>query len=321
MVPDRNRKLYLIAIVAACIGIGFGFFLGRIDVRDADIHIQHQNERAQQVSKYSYGFFPPWPFVGAPVGDEKTYSGREKTDQRELAAQEWMAWLSFWMLIVTAFGVYFVAKTLKATHKTLAEAKSATSAALHGANAAWETNKTTRELGIAQARAYVSIERCHLEVDEDRQQVVVRINLKNSGQSPALFQTFEVHAQVHLHSHGTSDPNHTEILVLDETISSDIAANSDFTFEFRGHDWFLLHFLDGSSERLYPTGPSGQYELLHEAVVRFQFRFLDVFDLSISAAEECFCRLPMVCNEQRLFEMKFPKPAKVSHQKYVAQRN
>ena len=160
--PERDRKFYLVAGLAALIGIGFGFFLGRVDVRDADIHAQHQQDRAQQVSKYSYGLFPPWPSTGAPVGDEETYSGQDKTTQRDLAAQEWAAWISFWMLIVTGIGVVYVALTLNATR---------------------QANIGFKESAERQLRAYVACENVEFDRVSESQIHLLPV-WKNTGQTP-----------------------------------------------------------------------------------------------------------------------------------------
>ncbi len=174
--------------IAVLLGVWFGFSLGRIDVRDAEIYAEHQHNRTQEVSRYSYGFLPPWPASGAPVGDEEAYSSKDKTEQRDLAAQEWMAWLAFWMLIASCIGVAVGGVGLYYLKRTLDETRDATTA--------------TREVGENQVRAFVYAKSAEVIVKGFKPGMAepsdfpshVAINIENVGNSPAV--AIEGHARI-----------------------------------------------------------------------------------------------------------------------------
>lgn len=98
--------------------------------------------------------------------------------ERDLVAQSDMALWALIMLsvtalmaIITALGVWFVWRTLLATQKMAEDARIATA--------------ITREIGEAQVRAYISISRVSIAIDETAPHPKLQVVVKNAGQSPA----------------------------------------------------------------------------------------------------------------------------------------
>lgn len=77
---------------------------------------------------------------------------------------------SIWTTVLTAVGVVFLGFTLWYTHETLVATRSAVD--------------ETRRLGEAQVRAYLSVEKAEI-VCRDRLPPIIRLSVKNSGNSPA----------------------------------------------------------------------------------------------------------------------------------------
>lgn len=73
-----------------------------------------------EADNQSNAIVSPWPvstLAEAQIREPDSARLVMQIDQRELRAQESMAWSAFWMLIVTAVGVFFVAGTLHAALK------------------------------------------------------------------------------------------------------------------------------------------------------------------------------------------------------------
>tara|TARA_R110000868_G_scaffold59658_2_gene183091 strand:+ start:1646 stop:2332 length:687 start_codon:yes stop_codon:yes gene_type:complete len=66
-----------------------------------------------------------------------------------------MAWFTGIIALLTGSGVLLIWGTLRETGLVLHEARETTKAAVDAAAAAWKTEKTTRDMGQAQSRAYV----------------------------------------------------------------------------------------------------------------------------------------------------------------------
>lgn len=98
----------------------------------------------------------------------------------DVKAQQDMAIYSLLMLIVSAAGVVFVARTLDATREALGEAEKATSVAE-------DSVEVAREIGVAQTRAYITVKDMAIELfDTGTTDFRLILVLSNSGQSPAM---------------------------------------------------------------------------------------------------------------------------------------
>lgn len=111
-------------------------------------------------TQYSYGERGPsegywWPEFAA----------------RDTYAQWAMAGLAFGATIISVVGVVLIRRTFEETKRT--------------ADAAVEANKTAREMGEAQVRAYLHCESAEFTIGVGV--VVVHFKLKNTGQSPSTW--------------------------------------------------------------------------------------------------------------------------------------
>jgi hypothetical protein len=115
---------------------------------------------------------------------------QDDSAQRSATAEEWGSKWALGMLIVatietaiTGLGVLLVWKTLGASRRAAREAKRA-------ADAAEKSIKVARNVGRAQARAYVHISDIGIffsgDVEEDSDTPAIVITASNTGQSPAL---------------------------------------------------------------------------------------------------------------------------------------
>lgn len=153
---------------------------------------EHKEAEARyEAAKAEYEYAKEHTPIGAPVGgsepaitDPKTYQEEWRAEQ-DLFAQRSMALstedmvFATWIGIgVTIIGIFFVAKTLEATHDMIREAGRATSAAER-------TIESTERVGNAQIRAYLVVTECFMSASADRTRPVFRIKIKNSGQTPA----------------------------------------------------------------------------------------------------------------------------------------
>jgi len=93
-------------------------------------------------------------------------------------AQWIMAATGFCALVISAWAVWLLYSTLKATRKMIGEAEKATAAAE-------ETVADTRRIGNAQVRAYVCATACFLKSITVGEKVEVEIRFVNFGASPA----------------------------------------------------------------------------------------------------------------------------------------
>lgn len=89
--------------------------------------------------------------------------------QKDLEAQQAMAFFAGLMFVVTGLGVWYVSQTLNATREAIEATNLATD--------------ETRQIGRAQVRAYLLLARVGFRVTNKR--VVARYMVRNSGQSPA----------------------------------------------------------------------------------------------------------------------------------------
>jgi hypothetical protein len=135
----------------------------------------YEHQKANQAARAVLLRKPP-----APDPNPERKEWREEND---LKAQREMADWAFGMLIassigviITSLGVWFVRETLIATRRMIGEAASAT-------QAAHDAVSTTREIGEAQVRAYLSVRRARFFVEP--MFLHIELDITNSGQSPA----------------------------------------------------------------------------------------------------------------------------------------
>ena len=103
--------------------------------------------------------------------------------ERDLIAQEKMAFYTFGMMILTAFGVLLIWRTLRYTRTAADEARRAANAAVETVEATRDTVQVTRGIGEAQVRAYVS--QPNVGVSFRHGYYAVSIECRNHGTSPA----------------------------------------------------------------------------------------------------------------------------------------
>ena len=96
-----------------------------------------------------------------------------------------MAWAAWAVVIVSVAGTFVGALSLLLIFATLREAK-------RSADAAEATVTVTRDIGMAQARAYVSVNRAKVRLYNDDDMAFVEFAVSNAGQSPALSPDFVV---------------------------------------------------------------------------------------------------------------------------------
>lgn len=93
-------------------------------------------------------------------------------------AQWVMAALSLGALIISAWAVCLLSRTLEATRDTLGAAKDSNKAAR-------DAVQVTREIGRDQSRAYVSIENARIFTGIERTHPWIEVTVRNTGQTPA----------------------------------------------------------------------------------------------------------------------------------------
>ena len=183
MVPDRKPRSYWGFVLALGLIAGAGLTIVLM------VWVVGLNYCPGQPCKYDDGWYSDpangeqesrrWlPFAFGPnttqeygPGDEQSSPGYH--DRQDLRAQESVAratnaivWLTFLSLIVGAVGVASVVVTIGLNLQAIAVSK---------------------EVGEAQARAYVSVEsvKVFVEIEADNIHWTIQIKLFNSGQSPA----------------------------------------------------------------------------------------------------------------------------------------
>jgi hypothetical protein len=123
--------------------------------------------------------------------DKIAREANESRENRDLDAQEGMAWWAEMMFyaagataVLTLLALVAIIRTLHHTRRAadsadgmLVEARKTTIAALASA-------ETAQRIGEAQVRAYVSVAEAEFSILED--QIVIGVKLQNAGQSPAF---------------------------------------------------------------------------------------------------------------------------------------
>jgi len=175
----RSYRLPAIAIVGLALLAAFIWWL---------VERQNERESAYRASYQQYQEtkrdLPPGVAIEnqRSVPDPKSYR-EEWRSEHDLDAQRDMADWTFFMLVassagvlVTAIGVIYVALTLRETRAAVREAEAATKAAEAAVD-------VTRDVGIAQIRAYVAITKFVFRVSPNNKPCF-EIMFANAGQSP-----------------------------------------------------------------------------------------------------------------------------------------
>ncbi len=181
------RALGLVLII----GVGFGFFLGRVDTSSN----RHVGAREVELSVDSVAYETithaqsESPVIGLlpPPIHPLIYENEQERSDADLLAQRWMAWSTVTMALVTLVGVALIAATLLETRGLLKQAKEATVAAR-------KTNETAEVVAFNRNRPWVSFRDLHIEhvwmSKRPNETYVLNVRgsfvLVNSGTSPAL---------------------------------------------------------------------------------------------------------------------------------------
>lgn len=164
------------------------FLAGGLYVRDTRQpseqanNAQNGNQTANKIT--GHPILPIYPSFKPPISQSSASEYTQAKDHRDLQAQEWMAWSSFWMLVVTSAGVYFVARTLKATERALNQTSAAT-------KAAEDAVKITEKFAYFQTRPFLNHHGVSLTVMDARKYgeneavLMIDLKLKNTGKTPA----------------------------------------------------------------------------------------------------------------------------------------
>ena len=128
------------------------------------------------------GLFPP---KNRPEAAYQTY----ETEQYDLVAQRWMAWLTGLIVLFTGIGIFLLFLTLRDTRKILDEARETTTAARDATRVAQATADITREIGERQLRPYILFDSAENQVwtsSTGHKTCIAEICFKNCGQNPGI---------------------------------------------------------------------------------------------------------------------------------------
>jgi hypothetical protein len=122
------------------------------------------------------------PAFRACIADQLEAYYRDQATNQDLQAQQDMAYwagaLFVSSTILTLIGIFLLWRTLLATQQTLAESQKATEAAQAAVS-------VTRQIGMVQSRAYLTVETIRFRNVEIGKQIAFDLKLKNFGQTPA----------------------------------------------------------------------------------------------------------------------------------------
>lgn len=157
----------------------------------------------------------------------------DATGNLDLAAQRSMAAAAWYMCTLTVVGtslgaasLYLIRENLKEARKLTREAATSTKAAEDGVRAAMEANETARQIGMAQARAYITVQGCTLTLSPTP---IITATLVNSGQSPARTVSLQNDASMTMRS--DAEPEQREVS-LETRYFPDIAAGDTSSTTF-----------------------------------------------------------------------------------------
>jgi hypothetical protein len=112
-----------------------------------------------------------------PACDEACQGSRDLSAQQSMASAAWaMILVTFVSAALGAWSLHLIRENLVETRKLVRDAE-------RSARAAEEAINTTREMGIAQAKAYIAVTAVSFSKDDGNW--LVRVALANSGQTPA----------------------------------------------------------------------------------------------------------------------------------------
>jgi hypothetical protein len=165
--------------------------------RSAEHTAEEEYEQSKRVAPFG-------PATQGQYANPEAYRDEWRAE-RDLRAQQSMAWWAIISAVTTLVGVLLLAATLFETWKAgraaaqmVAEARRTTEASIRAAQSAYdgaiaaensvkaatEANAIAREMGQAQVRAYVTVSEAAVRLGDSAP--IIRCKLLNSGNSPAL---------------------------------------------------------------------------------------------------------------------------------------
>lgn len=147
-----NRSLYVAFAAVLVVGVAAGWLLAHPSVSKP---YQSPDANREACEKGDYRSCDTQPKILFPVGDKPNAESTEQNAYRgeyraekDLEAQQWMAFWAMFMGIATGATVILV-------FLTLVEANETAKAAVDAGKAAWASEKTARDIGQKQSMAYV----------------------------------------------------------------------------------------------------------------------------------------------------------------------
>lgn len=178
--------LIALGAVVGIVAVGFALVSQSWENRHkiyAHYQVNAQRERAEASNRIENECIPlsRQAFIKCFSDNIDTYYAQQYSN-KDLQAQQDMALWAFWMFSVGAFSVALSVVGVVLIWKTLLATQTA-------AKYASDAVDVTREIGIAQTRAYIS--RPQVEVEPlNANSFIIRITVKNSGNSPAITPNF-----------------------------------------------------------------------------------------------------------------------------------
>lgn len=190
--------------------------------------------------------------------------------RRDIIAQETMADASiamaiaaFLTLVVTTVGTILIWKQISLTREAVTSTNDAT-------KAMEVSNEIAERLGEAQVRCYIWGVECRIGFTEET--AVINLDIKNSGQSPALGVTASAILTVH---------NGNQIWIFDQSSAGSVMSSSDIA---AGEVKMLPAFIAADISCIV-EGPPADSGIRFAVTVRSKLNGRDVFGKSVS--EEC----------------------------------
>lgn len=194
--PDSYWSRHATVIAAVIIGIGFALVVGSVTYRQYQVgryansqsreHADANERKATQdiAERCAFSFAPAEAIRGCVSESVSAYQARNN-DNQDLQAQQQMAFWALVMAIVSGGSLVISGIALAALIDSLNQTRTAI--------------RNDREIGEAQARAYLSIVRISIGIGVDYS-IIFQVSVTNSGHSPAFF----AHAVVEMLYAGTT---------------------------------------------------------------------------------------------------------------------
>ena len=211
-------------LVTLVVALGTGAYFGSLYSPD---HKQYQAVAGDQSKAGDYAgpsqSLPDISGLPGPVeraiANPKPATGQDH-EIRDLAAQEASALWAFWMVIasfasvlITAVGTAFLYKQIVLTREAVEDTGLATEAMR-------EANKIARDNSHLELRAYLSVQSVTLsEHDSSDNMLVILLEIKNAGQTPAVLRN--IHLQAHWACQGGG------LILLEHVSRNDIRCHRD----------------------------------------------------------------------------------------------